>query len=202
MVSQPPGQLVYDLLEDHRVHVLPEHVEEEPVAHLGLLDDDVDALLLYEPESDVEQIGPHPGRDYDDDAVKDDHGCEAAQDQEPEPEEDVDLLIDDIDGQDAEGIVALNVSRRAKLVEGAFGHAREYVDDRVHPVFFVAEGEGDDLDAKCEEGPVEETVHEEQLAWNKQTGGHAAEGDVWNERDSDGGQLFIHGWKKGVASMT
>ena len=57
MVAELPGQLVHHLLEDDGVYVEPEHVEEEPVPHLGLLDDDVDALLLDEAEADVEQIG-------------------------------------------------------------------------------------------------------------------------------------------------
>ncbi len=41
-----------DLLEDHGINVLSKHVEQEPVAHLGLLDDDVNALLLDQPEPD------------------------------------------------------------------------------------------------------------------------------------------------------
>ena len=40
------GQLVHHVLEDDRVHVLAEQVEEEPVAHHRLLDDDVQALGL------------------------------------------------------------------------------------------------------------------------------------------------------------
>ena len=38
------GQLVHHVLEDDRVHVLAEQVEEEPVADHGLLYDDVEAL--------------------------------------------------------------------------------------------------------------------------------------------------------------
>ncbi len=57
VVAELPGELVYDLLEDDRVDVLSEHVEEEPVAHLGLLDDDVDAFLLHQPEPDVQEVG-------------------------------------------------------------------------------------------------------------------------------------------------
>ena len=44
------GQLVHHVLEDDRVHVLAEQVEEEPVAHHGLLDDDVQALGLDPPK--------------------------------------------------------------------------------------------------------------------------------------------------------
>ena len=56
MIAQLPGELVHHLLEDDRVNVESEHVEQEPVAHLGLLDDDVDTLLLDESEPDVEDV--------------------------------------------------------------------------------------------------------------------------------------------------
>ena len=56
VVSQLPGQLVDNFFEDDRVNVLAKHVEEEPVAHLGLLDDDVDTFLLDQSESDVEDV--------------------------------------------------------------------------------------------------------------------------------------------------
>ena len=46
MVAQLSRQLVHNLFEDDRVNVLAQHVQQEPVTHLGLLDDDVDALLL------------------------------------------------------------------------------------------------------------------------------------------------------------
>ncbi len=46
VVAELSRQLVDNLFEYDRVYVLAEHVEQEPVAHLGLLDDDVDALLL------------------------------------------------------------------------------------------------------------------------------------------------------------
>lgn len=56
VVTELPGELMDHLLEDDGVDVEAEHVEQEPVAHLGLLDDDVDALLLHQAESDVEKI--------------------------------------------------------------------------------------------------------------------------------------------------
>ena len=58
-VSELSGQLVHNLLEDHGVHVLSEHVEEEPVSDVGLLDDGVDDLPADEPEADVEEVGAH-----------------------------------------------------------------------------------------------------------------------------------------------
>ena len=64
VVAELPGELVYDLLEDDRVDVLAEHVEEEPVPHLGLLDDDVDAFLLHQAEPDVQEVGLEHVRTY------------------------------------------------------------------------------------------------------------------------------------------
>ena len=56
MIAQLSGQLVDNLFKDDRVNVLAQHVEQEPVAHLGLLDDDVDTLLLDQSEPDVEDV--------------------------------------------------------------------------------------------------------------------------------------------------
>ena len=40
----------------------------------------------------------------------------------PEPEEDVDLLVDDVLGEDAEAVLVLDGSGRAELAERALGH--------------------------------------------------------------------------------
>ena len=65
LVAQPPGQLVHDLLEDDTVHVLAQHVEQEPVPHLALLHQRVHHLPLDQPEADVEQVGAHARRHND-----------------------------------------------------------------------------------------------------------------------------------------
>jgi hypothetical protein len=44
---------------------------------------------------------------------------------EPEPEEDVDLLVDDVHGEDAETVLVLNRSRGTVVVERALGHLEE-----------------------------------------------------------------------------
>ena len=65
-MTELSGQLVHHLLEDHRVNVLAEHVEEEPVADEGLLDDGVDDLPSYQSEADVEEVCAHLGAQDDD----------------------------------------------------------------------------------------------------------------------------------------
>ena len=52
-----------------------QHVEEEPVSDVALLDDGVDDLSADEPEADVEEVGPHLGADDDDDAIEHDQNA-------------------------------------------------------------------------------------------------------------------------------
>lgn len=63
MISELPGQLMNDLLEYDRIDILPQHVQQEPISHLGLLDDDIDAFLFDESEPNVEQVSPHSRRE-------------------------------------------------------------------------------------------------------------------------------------------
>ena len=168
-VAELLAQLVHHLLEDDRVHVLAQHVEEEPVAHLGLADDRVDDLAVDEPEPDVEQVGPHPRAEDDDEPVEEDQGRQEAQDEEPEPEEDVDLFVDDVERKDAQGVVLLHLARRAELVESALGHPREDVDHRVDALLLVPLGERDHVETERQEGPVKERVHQEHLTCRNST---------------------------------
>ena len=69
-VSQLPCQLMHDFFEYHWVHILTQHIEEEPVTHVGLLDDGVDDFPPDESKPDVEQVGTHLGADYDDQPVE------------------------------------------------------------------------------------------------------------------------------------
>ena len=60
-------------------------------------------------------------------------GGEDGEEGEPDPEEDVDLLVDDVDGEDALRVVALDRAGGAELAEGALGHAREHARHWVDP---------------------------------------------------------------------
>jgi len=137
MVSQFSGHLVDDLFENHRVDVLSQHVQQEPVPHLCLLDDDVDALLLDQPEPDVEQVGPYSGGEDDEDSVDDDEEGEKAEEEEPEPDENVDLLIHYINWQNAHGIVLLYFSTGTKLVKCTFCHPGKNINHGVYPILLV-----------------------------------------------------------------
>ena len=61
------------------------------------------------PHHHRQQRSPRQRRDDDDESVDDDEETEDGECDEPEPEEDVDLLVDDVEGQDAEGVVLLHL---------------------------------------------------------------------------------------------
>ena len=72
-----------------------------------------------------------------------DHG----QDDEPEPQEDVDLLVDDVHAQDAHGVEPLDRSGASKLVEDALGHPGEDPRHRVDPILRGHVGKVQDLES-------------------------------------------------------
>ena len=62
------------------------------------------------------------GKKYDTNHVERGHDSE---DDEPEPEHDVDLLVDDVEGQHAHGVVPLDRAGGTVLVEGALRDPEE-----------------------------------------------------------------------------
>ena len=52
----------------------------------------------------------------------------------PKPDEDVDLLVDNVERKNAEGVVFLDLTGGAELVERALRHPRKDVDHRIEPV--------------------------------------------------------------------
>lgn len=55
--------------------------------------------------------------------------------------------------------MSLDFSADAVLVKGAFGHSWEDINHWVHSVFLIGFEESKYVDAKGQEGAVEETVH-------------------------------------------
>jgi hypothetical protein len=51
--------------------------------------------------------------------------CDDGQNDEPEPEEDIDLLVDDVEREDAETVELLDGAGGAELVKGALGDLKE-----------------------------------------------------------------------------
>ena len=168
-MAETARQVAHDLAEDAGVHVLADHVEQEPVADPRLADDDVDGVPTDEPQSHVEEVGAHPRTDHQHHAEGVVDERQAGQAQEPEPQEHVQLLVDDVERQDAEDVHHLDVARGTVLAEGALGHAREDPDERVDAVLGVLLRVGDHVQAERHERPVKEPVHQEDLACKTKT---------------------------------
>ena len=72
-----------------------------------------------------DDVDPQP-RDHDHQhPVEDGRRGEQGHEDEPEPQEDVDLLVDDVERQDAEAVVFVDGARGSVLVKCALGHLGE-----------------------------------------------------------------------------
>ncbi len=164
-----------DVLEDDGVNVLAQQVDEEPVAHIALGHDHLDALALDAAVAHAQGEGANVRAEHDGEAVDQHQEGQQPQEEQPEPDEDVNLLVDNVERQDAEGVVLLNVARRAKLVKGALGHSREDIDHGIDAIFLITVGKGHHFDAIREKGPIKEPVQEEHLTC---TQGKANKADI------------------------
>ena len=106
-VAELLGQLVENIFEDYLVNILAEEVEQEPVAHRRLFHHHLHALRLHPPVAQLEQVGPEGGGQAEAEPVDHHQGGEAGQAQHPEPEEDVDLLVEDVEWKDTESVMLL-----------------------------------------------------------------------------------------------
>jgi len=85
------------------------------------------------------------------------------QNDEPEPEEDVHFLVDDVQRQNAQGVVLLDCAWRSVLHKRTLGHPREHLDHGIVAVLLVHIGEVNDARAELEEGAVEEPIDKENV---------------------------------------
>jgi len=151
------------VLKYDRVNILTEQVEEEPVADVTLPDYCVYAFFFHSPVSQAKHKCPDVRAEDDDYSVDDDQAGKEAQEEKPEPDEDVDLFVDYIERENTERIVLFNVARRSKLVKRALCHPGEDIDHRVNPVLLVAIRKRHHFNSVGEERPVKKSVEEKHL---------------------------------------
>ena len=80
----------------------------------------------------VEAVGHHDvdpdvGDQDDQDAVDEGGGGDQSKGDKPEPQEDIDLLIDNVEGKHAETVKLLNCSRRTEFVKRALRHLNQNI---------------------------------------------------------------------------
>ena len=99
----------------------------------------------------------------DGDPVHEEGSGDGGEGHQPEPEENKDLLIDDVQGEHAQAILFLNSSGRTVLVEGALGHLREDGLHWVSPVLALHVGVLNNVHPVGAEGVTQKEVSEVDL---------------------------------------
>ena len=97
------------------------------------------------------------------------------QDDQPEPEEHVQLLVDDVDGKHAKRVVGLNSPTGSVLLVETLCHPREDPGHRINPVLRVVFNVIDHLQSVGAELPAEEQVNEVDVGHDVDEGEEVAE---------------------------
>jgi len=100
-VAKLLSQFVNYILENNRIDVLPKKVEKEPVSNIAFANYGVDAFFFYSPVSKPENKCPDIGTEDYNNSVHNDHAGEEAEKKEPEPDKNIDFLIDYIERKNA-----------------------------------------------------------------------------------------------------
>ena len=103
---------------------------------------------------------------------------EEDQEDEPEPEEDVQLLVDDVDGKHAEGVVGLDSATGPVLLVETLRHPREYPGHGIKSVLRVVFNIVQHLQAVGAELPAEEQVDEVDVGQDVDEGEKLTEDDL------------------------
>lgn len=85
------------------------------------------------------------------------------QNNEPEPQKDVDLLIEDVQGEHTERIVLLYAAWRSVFVENTFGDAWKEFDHRIASILLIHVGEAPHIRAVCHECSAQEFIDEDNV---------------------------------------
>ena len=107
-------------MEDEWVDVLAQLVQQEPVAKLATPAHGLDLLPGAGPGPGPQEHLPQARGFHGPQAVDDLDAGDDGEDDEPEPQEDVDLLVHDVDGEDAEAVELLHRAGGAVLPQRAF----------------------------------------------------------------------------------
>lgn len=123
------SQVADELFVDERVNVLAEEKKDEPVADLAFAGNQFHLIARRQTSLRPQKVHASLGAQYDGETVQEREAADDSQEDEPEPEEDVDLLVDDVERKHAQTVDPLSCSGRTKLVEGALGNFGEYLKE-------------------------------------------------------------------------
>ena len=116
------AEFSHELFENERVNIFAQLVQNEPISQSTSTTNRFDCVHGRQARPTFEKHFSKSGRHQDNESVNHLHSRDHCQNDEPKPEENVDFLVDDVQGEDAESVESLNSTRRTELVEGAFSH--------------------------------------------------------------------------------
>ena len=122
------------------------------------------------------------------------------QDDQPEPDEHVQLLVDDVDGEHAESVVGLDGSTGSVLLVETFCHPWEDPGHGINPVLRVVFNIVDHLEAVGAELPAEEQVDEVDVGQDVDEGEQLAQDHLCCP-DVVGVDTFHHVLREGFISF-
>jgi len=139
-------------------------VENEPVSDLALLGNVVHLMGIRETSLGTEEVHPDLWSEDGDETVDERNSRNGRDNDKPEPKEDVNLFVDDVERENTKTVVVDDLSGRTIFVERAF---RDFGEDFGHWVFSLVRVilcEGQDLAPVGRKFVAKKHVHEEDLA--------------------------------------
>lgn len=109
------------------LYVVFEQRKQEPIAILGGNSHPLDVVRFDHSSDFTKKAGSVCGGSDDEGTIDETGQRDGSQHDEPEPEEDEYLLVDDVQRQQADGIVDLNFTRCSETPQTALRHFREYL---------------------------------------------------------------------------
>lgn len=105
--------------------------------NLCLANDGFNGAWCTEPEPPLQNGLSGAREQHDRCGVNESQSGKDREDYKPEPKEDVDLFVEDVQSEDAQRVVLLYRTSRTELMEGTLGHPRKNGDHRIRPVLLV-----------------------------------------------------------------
>ena len=104
------------------------------------------------------------GRHHDHQSRIHDGTCrQNGQNDEPEPQEDVNLLIENVERKHTQRIVLLDAARASVFVEAALCQSREHLNHWIGTILLVHVGEFEDVSAVRQKRTAQELVHDDDV---------------------------------------
>ena len=125
------------------VHVFSDQIKEEEVSKLleiveaGLIENIRDLVPGHSAGPGLDHGRPDAGPEEDPEAVEEEHTGDGGEEDEPEPEENVDLLVNDVERENTQTVMTLHSSRGSKLVKTAFCNLREDNSKRINSLLQI-----------------------------------------------------------------